>query len=94
MPWPLLLATHCRTQRFALPQFEDGTLSAAQPGDPRAYFARLPSRRVLTLNLDVPETWLLEPAAALHDLDNLRLEDVPEQVAGWGGRSWRLWDGD
>ena len=42
--------------------------------------ARLPRKRVLTLNLELPEGWLVEPVMALHDLDNLRLADVPEQV--------------
>lgn len=42
---------------------------------------RLPLKRVLTLNLELPESWLVEPTMALHDFDNLRLVDVPEQVA-------------
>lgn len=42
---------------------------------------RLPLKRVLTLNLELPESWLVEPTMALHDFDNLRLADVPEQVA-------------
>jgi hypothetical protein len=35
---------------------------------------------VLTLNLELPESWLVEPVMALHDLDNLRLADIQEQV--------------
>lgn len=48
---------------------------------------RLPQKRVLTLNLELPESWLVEPVMALHDLDNLRLADISEQVRvwGWGG---------
>jgi UDP-glucose:glycoprotein glucosyltransferase len=42
---------------------------------------RLPQRRVLTLNLELPESWLVEPVMALHDFDNLRLADVHEQVS-------------
>ena len=30
--------------------------------------------RVLTLNMDVPEPWLVEPVKADYDLDNLRLQ--------------------
>jgi hypothetical protein len=41
---------------------------------------RLPQRCVLTLNLELPESWLVEPVMALHDFDNLRLADVHEQV--------------
>lgn len=46
---------------------------------------RLPQKRVLTLNLELPESWLVEPVMALHDLDNLRLADIPEQVRRWAG---------
>lgn len=45
---------------------------------------------MLTLNLELPESWLVEPVMALHDLDNLRLADIHEQVqrlgAGWAVR--------
>ncbi|GFR53073.1 hypothetical protein Agub_g15772, partial [Astrephomene gubernaculifera] len=63
--------------RFALPQLAS---SSSPPGPPSASFSRLPSRRVLTLNLDVPEAWLVSPATAAADLDNLRLEDVAGEV--------------
>jgi hypothetical protein len=33
----------------------------APPGPPSATFLALPKKRVLTLNLDVPEPWLVEP---------------------------------
>jgi hypothetical protein len=46
-----------------------------------AAVCRLPQRRVLTLNLELPESWLVEPVMALHDFDNLRLADVHEQVS-------------
>jgi hypothetical protein len=46
---------------------------------------RLPQKRVLTLNLELPESWLVEPVMALHDLDNLRLADIHQQVQGKGG---------
>ncbi|GIL48985.1 hypothetical protein Vafri_5482 [Volvox africanus] len=65
--------------RYALPT--GLALGGGPPGPPTAYFSRLPGRRVLTLNLDAPEAWLVEPAAALYDLDNLRLEDVAGEVA-------------
>jgi hypothetical protein len=34
---------------------------------------RLPPKRVLTLNLEVPEAWLVEATKSVYDLDNLRL---------------------
>ncbi|KAG2487497.1 hypothetical protein HYH03_013916 [Edaphochlamys debaryana] len=70
--------------RYALPSGLSPASPGAPPsppGAPAAYFPRLPPRRVLTLNLDVPEPWLVEPSLALHDLDNLRLEDVAGEVA-------------
>lgn len=30
------------------------------PGTPTALFSRLPRKRVLTMNMDVPEAWLVE----------------------------------
>ena len=43
---------------------------------PRAEFASLPTGVVLTLNMDPPEPWLVEPVEAAADLDNLRLGDL------------------
>ncbi len=60
--------------RYALPEFprdEDGQLGL--PGAPSVYFPRLPPKRVLTLNLEVPESWLVEATKSVYDLDNLRL---------------------
>jgi len=34
--------------------------STTMPGAPMALFERLPTKRVLTLNMDVPEAWLVE----------------------------------
>ena len=48
----------------------------ALPGRPAAAFSGLPSGRILTLNMDVPEAWLVEPVRADLDLDNLRLADL------------------
>lgn len=43
------------------------------PGAPSVYLARLPPKRVLTVNLEVPEAWLVQATKAVYDLDNLRL---------------------
>jgi hypothetical protein len=43
---------------------------------PTAVFTGLPSEKILTLNMDVPEAWLVEPVKAELDLDNLRLADL------------------
>ena len=38
----------------------------------------MPSSQTLTAHLDVPEQWLVTTAVAAYDLDNIRLEDLPE----------------
>ena len=42
-------------------------------------FARMPSSKVLTTAVDVPESWLVAAVEARYDLDNIRLEDLGEQ---------------
>ena len=46
---------------------------------PSASFSGLPSQKILTLNMDVPEAWLVEPVKAELDLDNLRLADLGQK---------------
>jgi UDP-glucose:glycoprotein glucosyltransferase len=41
-----------------------------------ALFSTLPLHKTLTLGMDVPEGWLVEPVTAAHDLDNLRLDEL------------------
>jgi len=38
-----------------------------------ALFEGLPHKQLLTLNLDVPEAWMVQPIWSDHDLDNIRL---------------------
>ncbi|KAK9830935.1 hypothetical protein WJX81_007880 [Elliptochloris bilobata] len=63
--------------RYALPGFagQPGELPGA-PNLPAAAFVDLPAHKVLTLNMDVPEPWLVEPVQAPLDLDNLHLADL------------------
>ena len=49
---------------------------------PRVHFAQLPQHKTLTAHLDVPEMWLVTTAVAAYDLDNLKLEDLPEVGPG------------
>ena len=53
-------------------------LAGGELKPPAAVFDTLPKGVVLTLNMDVPEPWLVEPVEAAADLDNLRLADLPE----------------
>ncbi|KAK9811403.1 hypothetical protein WJX72_003341 [[Myrmecia] bisecta] len=63
--------------RYALPVFgKSGRDMLGEPAPPAAFFNSLPPRKTLTLGMDVPEAWLVEPVDAVHDLDNLRMEDL------------------
>ncbi|CAD7699991.1 unnamed protein product [Ostreobium quekettii] len=68
--------------RFSLPKVDaskEGALTKVLP--PVSYFSSLPTGKILTLNPDVPEAWLIEPVQADYDLDNLRMEDLgPNEV--------------
>lgn len=35
-------------------------------GGPKAFFANMPLSKTLTMNLDVPEPWLVEPVIAVY----------------------------
>ncbi|XP_039047843.1 UDP-glucose:glycoprotein glucosyltransferase-like [Hibiscus syriacus] len=43
---------------------------------PKVFFANMPLSKTLAMNLDVPEPWLVEPVIAVHDLDNILLENL------------------
>ena len=53
--------------------------SGGVPQQPAAIFKSLPPGRILTLNFDAPEMWLVEPVVAQHDLDNLKLEQLGDE---------------
>eukprot|EP00899_Mesostigma_viride_P007641 jgi/Mesvir1/16879/Mv15763-RA.1 len=62
--------------RYALsPQLEFSDEFELLPG-PRATFHNLITRNVLTVNVDEPESWLVESKVAQHDLDNMRLTEM------------------
>ncbi|KAL2942987.1 UDP-glucose:glycoprotein glucosyltransferase [Bienertia sinuspersici] len=67
--------------RYVVPSMDD--FSGSESSDyalngPKAFFANMPLSKTLTMNLDVPETWLVEPVIAIHDLDNILLENLGE----------------
>lgn len=47
---------------------------------PRARFSNLPQEPIFTLGVDTPSSWLVIPRASIHDLDNLRLSELPSDV--------------
>jgi len=61
--------------RYVTP--DTSTIDGKPSLSPAATFPALPLHKTLTLGMDVPEAWLVEPVVALHDLDNLRLEELP-----------------
>lgn len=66
--------------RFAMPEisyFGGSTEASILSRPPAATFESLPQKKTLTLEMDVPEAWLVTPVHAPQDLDNLRLEDLP-----------------
>ena len=67
--------------RFAAPSGLSFDPEGALLAGPTVSFVGLPESRTLTMNMDVPERWLVEPVLAAHDLDNLRLESLPEGVS-------------
>ncbi|OQV12944.1 UDP-glucose:glycoprotein glucosyltransferase 1 [Hypsibius exemplaris] len=56
---------------------DNGSIS---PNFAVARFPALPQTALLTMNLLPPDNWLTEATSAVHDLDNIRLEEVD----GWG----------
>ncbi|KAI4342257.1 hypothetical protein MLD38_026900 [Melastoma candidum] len=64
--------------RFVAPTLDDYSIIDHSIHGPRAFFANMPLSKTLTMNLDVPEPWLVEPVIAVHDLDNILLENLGE----------------
>lgn len=69
------MSTDCRFYRYVgaseVSFSPSGALSA-----PRALFSGLPSKQLLTLSLQPPDSWMIEPVTALYDLDNIKMEQV------------------
>ncbi|KAL9229315.1 hypothetical protein vseg_004797 [Gypsophila vaccaria] len=64
--------------RYVAPSMDDFSSAEYTVNGPKAFFANMPLSKTLTMNLDVPETWLVEPVVAVHDLDNILLENLGE----------------
>ncbi|KAG6576980.1 UDP-glucose:glycoprotein glucosyltransferase, partial [Cucurbita argyrosperma subsp. sororia] len=62
--------------RYVLPSMDDFSSTDVTVNGPKAFFANMPLSKTLTMNLDVPEPWLVEPVIAVHDLDNILLENI------------------
>lgn len=62
--------------RFVVPSMDDFSAVDHSVNGPKAFFSNMPLSKTLTMNLDVPEPWLVEPTIAIHDLDNILLENL------------------
>lgn len=62
--------------RYVIPTMDDFSNTDRTVHGPKAFFANMPLSKTLTMNLDVPEPWLVEPVIAVHDLDNILLENL------------------
>lgn len=62
--------------RYVVPTMDDFSNTDDTISGPAAFFANMPLSKTLTMNLDVPEPWLVEPVVAVHDLDNILLENL------------------
>ncbi|KAL8535987.1 hypothetical protein ACS0TY_011576 [Phlomoides rotata] len=62
--------------RYVVPTMDDFSATDHTVHGPKAFFANMPLSKTLTMNLDVPEPWLVQPIVAVHDLDNILLENL------------------
>lgn len=54
-------------------QFDDnGNLVS----EPRAEFTDIPETPLLTMNLDIPQAWMVEAVKSPYDLDNIYLKEA------------------
>lgn len=67
--------------RFVLePELASGT-KREFPLPPGASFLEMPDYPLLTLNMNTPESWLVEAVSSSYDLDNIHLKDVSRETA-------------
>merc|ERR1711915_672624 len=62
--------------RYVIPSKDNLYSDGSSMNGPTAWFSNMPLAKTLTMNLDVPEPWLVEPVIAIHDLDNIVLENL------------------
>jgi len=53
---------------------------------PKAVFSNVAEQPILTLNMHVPDNWLVEPVRSIYDLDNIKLEGIEGAVTS----EWEL----
>uniref|UniRef100_A0A674KBQ2 UDP-glucose glycoprotein glucosyltransferase 2 n=1 Tax=Terrapene triunguis TaxID=2587831 RepID=A0A674KBQ2_9SAUR len=74
--WQFLLICSFVFYRFVLePELTSGANNLF-PSGPVAKFLEMPETLLLTLNMIIPESWLVEAVNSSYDLDNIHLQDV------------------
>uniref|UniRef100_A0A8C3TEF1 UDP-glucose ceramide glucosyltransferase-like 1 n=1 Tax=Chelydra serpentina TaxID=8475 RepID=A0A8C3TEF1_CHESE len=74
--WQFLLICTFVFYRFVLePELTSGANNLF-PSGPMAKFLEMPETLLLTLNMIIPESWLVEAVNSSYDLDNIHLQDV------------------
>ncbi|GAM18715.1 hypothetical protein SAMD00019534_018900 [Acytostelium subglobosum LB1] len=53
--------------------------TGASISEPAGTLVNLPDKKVLTLAIDVPSSWIVKPIIAKYDLDNIRLKDLGQE---------------
>lgn len=69
---------------FSADTYETSSLFCAPPHSINSLdgviFTTLPYKRLLTLAVDVLESWLVQASVARYDMDNIKLADIPERI--------------
>lgn len=65
-------------------RFDEATSQEIQPS---IQFEGIPEDTLLTFAIDAQPSWLAFPRSSVHDLDNIRLEDLPESSREQGVRA-------
>jgi hypothetical protein len=86
VPLNLLLLPQLEISEFPLQKFYRYVVGAdVENAAPSAMFLGLPREHVLTMRMDVPESWNVQSVRALQDVDNLRCSDSACGDAGARG---------
>ena len=66
--------------RYVLEPEVKYTVDSSSVAGQGAYFHNVPHKPLLTLNMEPPESWLVESVKAVYDLDNIYLEEVNSEI--------------
>ena len=81
---PALKITELPVKRFFRYSFDHAPTFDALGGEKKASvdFDSIPEDLLLTFSIDMQRSWLAFPQQSVHDLDNIRLADIPDRAVG------------